>query len=83
MSDNVTHSLGHDASPVSGQLGLSPPGKFRPGDATFQYGTPAQLLWSFSWKLLLISSDLELVGAFAPINSKASRRLAAISRSRH
>src|SRR5512135_3623426 len=45
-------SLGHDASPVSGQLGLSPPGKFRPGDATFQYGTPAQLLWSFSWKLL-------------------------------
>ena len=45
-------SLGHDASPVSGQLGLSPPGKFRPGDATFQYSTPAQLLWSFSWKLL-------------------------------
>ncbi len=45
-------SLGHDASPVSGQLGLSPPAKFRPGDATFQYGTPAQLLWSFSWKLL-------------------------------
>ena len=45
-------SLGHDASPVSGQLGLSPPGKFRPGDATFQYGTPAQLLWNFSWKLL-------------------------------
>ena len=48
-------SLGHDASPVSGQLGLSPPGKFRPGDATFQYGTPAQLLWSFSWKLLTSS----------------------------
>jgi hypothetical protein len=34
-------------------LGLSPPGRFRPGDATFQYGTPAQLLWSFSWKLLI------------------------------
>src|SRR5271166_1667771 len=49
-------SLGHDASPVSGQLGLSPPGKFRPGDATFQYGTPAQLLWSFSWKLLAKST---------------------------
>ena len=46
-------SLGHDASPVSGQLGLSPPGRFRPGDATFQYGTPAQLLYGFSWKLLL------------------------------
>ena len=45
-------SLGHDASPVSGQLGLSPPGRFRPGDATFQYGTPAQLLYGFSWKLL-------------------------------
>ena len=35
-----------------GQLGWGPPGRFRPGDAAFQYGTPAQLLWSFSWKLL-------------------------------
>ena len=35
-----------------GQLGLGPPGRFRPGDVAFQYGTPAQLLWSFSWKLL-------------------------------
>ena len=31
----------------------------------------------------LISSDLELVGAFAPINSKASGRLAESPRSRH
>src|SRR5271166_4739368 len=36
-----------------GQLGLGPPGRFRLGDAAFQYGTPAQLLWSFSWKLLV------------------------------
>src|SRR5271165_6840837 len=35
-----------------GQLGWGPPGRFRPGDVAFQYGTPAQLLWSFSWKLL-------------------------------
>ena len=45
-------SFGHDASPVSGQLDWGPPARFRPGDAAFQYGTPAQLLWSFSWKLL-------------------------------
>src|SRR3974377_1953489 len=36
-----------------GKLGWGPPGRFRPGDAAFQYGTPAQLLWSFSWKLLI------------------------------
>src|SRR5271157_4122681 len=36
-----------------GQLGPGPPGRFRPGDAAFQYGTPAQLLCSFSWKLLV------------------------------
>src|SRR5271166_5966822 len=36
-----------------GQLGLSPPGRFRPGDAAFQYGMSDQLLWSFSWKLLV------------------------------
>ena len=45
-------SFGHDASPVSGPVGWGPPGRFRPGDATFQYGTPAQLLYGFSWKLL-------------------------------
>src|SRR5271157_3237802 len=39
-----------------GQLGPGPPGRFRPGDAAFQYGTPAQLLCSFSWKLLLKAS---------------------------
>ncbi len=46
-------SFGHDASPVLGRLGLSPPGKFRPGDVAFQYGTSVQLLYSFSWKLLV------------------------------
>src|SRR3974377_2489095 len=35
-----------------GQLGWGPPARFRPGDAAFQYGTPDQFLWSFSWKLL-------------------------------
>ena len=34
--DQVSLASGHDASPVSGQLGLSPPGRFRPGDATFR-----------------------------------------------
>ena len=50
-------SFGHDASPVSGPVGFRPPGRFRPGDAAFQCGTPAQLLWSFSWKLLIVTGS--------------------------
>src|SRR5271165_5706702 len=46
-----------------GQLGLSPPGRFRPGDAAFQYGMSDQLLWSFSWKLLNKETYLKAIGA--------------------
>ena len=47
-----------------GQWGWGPPpARFRPGDAAFQYGTPAQLLWSFSWKLLAITSPEDVSGA--------------------
>jgi hypothetical protein len=44
-------SFGHDASPMLGP-GQLLPGRFRPGDAVFQYYTYDQLLYGFSWKLL-------------------------------
>jgi len=45
-------SFGHDASPVSGPVGFGTTWQVPTRRRGFQYGTPAQLLWSFSWKLL-------------------------------
>src|SRR5208283_1696541 len=45
-------SFGHDASPVSGPDGSVTTWQIPTRRRGFQYRTPAQLLWSFSWKLL-------------------------------
>ena len=45
-------SFGHDASPVSGPDGSVTTWQVPTRRRRFQYGTPTQLLWSLSWKLL-------------------------------
>ena len=46
-------SFSHDASPVLGPDGSVTTWQIPTRRRGLQYGTPAQLLWSFSWKLLL------------------------------
>src|SRR5271166_558220 len=54
-------SFGHDASPVSGPDGSVTTWQIPTRRRGFQYCTPAQLLWSFSWKLLFIKNSISPV----------------------
>ena len=50
-------SFGHGASPVPGPMGLSTPGRFRPGDAAFNTEHPIRSRCPSSGKLLIIPTD--------------------------